>query len=113
MRARGHVVIEILTRVFLFADATLTRLELAQKRPAHARAINDCDLIVGSFGPFSDAGRAFAWDRSTGFQNLNARIPVDSGWKLKSAAALNNRGEIVGTGDPPGEEDGGFLLTPE
>lgn len=110
---RGHVVIDVLARVFLYADERSTRLELPSKGPTHAHAINDCDVIVGSFGPFSDADRAFAWEKSTGFQDLNARIPSDSGWKLESATGVNNRGEIIGKGDPPGEEDSGFLLLPE
>jgi len=110
---RGHTVIEASARTYLYADGQSTRIELPSKFPKHAHAINGCDIIVGSFGPFSDADRAFAWERSSGFQDLNTRIPSDSGWKLESATAINNRGEIAGKGDPPGDADGGFLLVPE
>jgi len=110
---RGHVIVEAVAKVFLYADATLTRLDLAPKHPSHPHAINDCDMVVGYFGPFSDAGRAFAWDRATGFQDLNTRIRSESGWKLEAAADINNRGDIVGKGDPPGKDETGFLLIAE
>lgn len=110
---RGHVIVEASAKAFLYADATLTRLDLAPKLPSHPHAINDCDIVVGYFGLFSDAGRAFAWERTTGFQDLNTRIPPGSGWKLESAIDINNRGDIVGKGDPPGKEETGFLLIPE
>jgi len=109
----AHVLVQVLSRVFLYSDGSLTRLDLAPKTPTHALAINDCDLVVGSFGPFADADLAFAWDKAGGFQNLNARIPADSGWKLEAAVGVNNRGQIVGKGDPPGKDNGGFLLIPE
>jgi uncharacterized membrane protein len=109
---RGHVVIEVPSRVFFFADDTLTRLDLAPKRASHPHAMNECDLVVGSFGPFSDAAGAFAWEASTGFTDLNKRIAPDSGWHLESATGINNRGDIVGKGDRPGKDEAGFLLIP-
>jgi hypothetical protein len=109
----GHVVIQVLSRTFLYADGHSTRLDLAPKSPSHPRAINGCDLIVGSFGPFSDADRAFVWAKSTGFRDLNTLISPASGWKLETAAGINRRGEIVGKGDPPGAEDSGYLLIPD
>jgi len=108
----GHVIVQAFSSVFFYVAGSLTRLSLSPKYPSHPRALNDCDIIVGSFGPFSDADRAFAWERTQGFLELNARIPADAGWKLKSATSINNRGEIVCKGAPPGEEDGGFLLIP-
>jgi uncharacterized membrane protein len=109
---RGHVVVQAFPGVFLYAEGSLARLTLAPKYPSHPRAINDCDAIVGSFGPFSDADRAFGWDRTTGFQDLNTRIPAEAGWKLQSATGINNRGEIVGFGDAQGVDDAGFMLQP-
>jgi uncharacterized membrane protein len=109
----GHVVIQVLSRAFLYADGHSTRLDLAPKFPSHPHAINGCDLIVGSFGPFSDADHAFVWAKSTGFRDLNTLISPDSGWKLETAAGINQRGEIVGKGDPPGAQDSGYLLIPD
>ncbi len=108
----GQIVIETFPGVLLYRDGRWDRLRLAPKVPSHPHAINDCGVIVGSFGPYSDADRAFAWEESAGFQDLNALIPADSGWTLESASGINNRGEIVGKGDAEGKQDGGFLLVP-
>jgi uncharacterized membrane protein len=107
-----HVVIQAFSGVYLYSVESSIHLALTSKFPSHPQAINDCDVIVGSFGPFADADRAFVWDKSLGFQDLNTLIPSDSGWKLKSATGINDRGEIVGKGEPKGEEDSGFLLIP-
>ena len=110
---RGHVLIEAPSGALFHAEGSSMRLKLAAKTPSHPRALNDCDVVVGSFGPFSDASRAFVWERSQGFQDLNSLIPPDSGWKLESAAGINNRGEIVGKGDSKHHDNSGFLLIPD
>jgi uncharacterized membrane protein len=109
----GHVVVQAFSDVFLHADGSLTRLELSPRYPSQPRALNNCGVIVGSFGPFSDAERAFIWEKARGFRDLNSYIASDSGWKLESATSINNRGEIVGRGDYKGRDDTGFLLIPE
>lgn len=109
----GQVLVQAFSEVFLYAGATLTRLELSPQYPSHPHAMNDSNTIVGSFGPFADAERAFAWDKSHGFQDLNTHIASDSGWKLESATSINNQGEIVGRGDYKGQDDTGFLLIPD
>ena len=109
----GHVVVQAFSDVFLYASGSLTRLELSTRYPSQPRAINNCDIIVGSFGPFADAERAFVWEKERGFRDLNTRIPPDSGWKLESATSINDHGEIVGRGDYKGQDDAGFLLIPE
>jgi uncharacterized membrane protein len=110
--SRGDVVIQGFPEVLLYRDGHLRRLKLAPRLPSHARALNDCGVIVGSFGPYADADRAFRWDESSGFSDLNALIPAGSGWTLESATGINNRGEIVGKGDNGGTDDSGFLLVP-
>jgi len=109
----GHVVIESFPGILFYDAGSLISVRLAPKFPSHPRAINDCDVMVGAYGPFADAYRAFAWEKSGGFFDLNSRIAPGVGWKLESATGINNRGEIVGKGDPPGAEDTGFLLIPE
>ncbi len=112
MNSRGDVIIQALSRVYLFSSTGLVRLPLAPKFPSHARAINDHGVVVGSYGPFSDADRAFLWSPSSGFVDLNRLLaPSAAGWKLESASGINNRGEIVGRGDQQ-QEDIGFLLVP-
>jgi uncharacterized membrane protein len=109
----GHVVIQAFTEVYLYADGKLTQIGLSSKFPGQPRAINNCDVIVGSFGPFADANRAFLWEKSNGFRDLNSLVPSDSGWKLEAATGINDHGEIVGWGDYRGEDDTGFLLVPQ
>ena len=113
INAQGHVVVEAFPEVFLYAGGSLTHLDLSPRYPSQPRAINNCDVIVGSFGPFADADRAFIWEKSRGFSDLNTRIASDSGWKLEAATSINDDGEIVGWGDRKGEDDTGFLLIPE
>jgi probable HAF family extracellular repeat protein len=110
---RGVVVIESLGRVFLHDSSGLERLALAPKGPSHPRAINGCGVVVGAFGPFSDAAHAFVWSRAAGFADLNGRLSADTeGWKLEAASGINDRGEIVGRGDTRQADDVGFLLIP-
>jgi probable HAF family extracellular repeat protein len=108
----GHVVIESFPHVFLYKDGKLEHLGLSVKYPNYAKAINNCDAVVGAFGPFSDAYRAFLWGRTAGFHDLNTLV-TDPGWKLEMATSINNRGEIVGYGDHGSDEDAGFLLVPQ
>ena len=61
-----------------------------------AQAMNNCDFVVEGYGANFDKYRAFLWNAAAGFQDLNSLIPSDSGWTLKSATAINDRGEIVG-----------------
>jgi uncharacterized membrane protein len=113
INAQGHVVVQAFSDVFLYTGGTLTHLELSAQYPNQPRAINGCDVIVGSFGPFADAERAFIWEKSRGFRDLNSLIASDSGWKLESATSINDHGEIVGRGDSKGQDDAGFLLVPD
>ncbi len=113
INVRGHVLIEAPSGALFYAEGSSMPLKRAAKTPTHPRALNDCDVIVGSFGPFSDASRAFVWEKSLGVQDLNSLVPASSGWKLESAAGINNRGEIVGKGDWNHEDNSGFMLIPE
>jgi hypothetical protein len=77
-----------------------------------AEGISDRSQIVGAAfnSDFSDF-HAFMWP-SSGSQgiDLNTVIPSDSGWELLVARAINNRGEIVGTGFFNGAEHGYVLI---
>jgi probable HAF family extracellular repeat protein len=113
INALGHVVIQAYPSVFLYAHGGSTQLRLSPRHPSQPRAINDCDIVVGSFGPNSDANHAFAWDRKSGFRDLNKLLSDDtSGWKLAAASDINDLGEIVGTGEKGTLRDVGFLLMP-
>ena len=112
VNARGEAVVQSLRWTYWYGAAGLTRLELSPRFPAHPRALNGCGILVGSFGPFSDKDRAFAWSASQGFLDLNTRLGESPGWKLEAAYGINDRGSIVGKGDVGGEQEVGFLLSP-
>ena len=50
-------------------------------------------------------------DSGVQMQDLNTQVDPASGWNLQDATAINNLGEIVGTGQL-GNQTHGFLLTP-
>lgn len=52
---------------------------------------------------------AFIWKNGL-MTDLNSLIPIDSGWILTAASAINDKGDIVGTGLLGGQVHG-FLLT--
>jgi probable HAF family extracellular repeat protein len=90
----------------------LQHLELSGKFYNSVQAMNDCDVVVGAYGPDSEHYRAFLWAPPTGFRDLNSLVPGDSGWHLQSAAAIDNQGAIAGSGELRGD-DRGFLLIPQ
>lgn len=80
---------------------------------SEALAINTAGNIVGWSG--SDAygqrtGAAFLYTRGK-MLDLNACLAPGSGWKLLRAEAINDRGQIAGTGEHSGHL-AVFLLTP-
>jgi uncharacterized membrane protein len=105
----GNILLQVGSEGYLEQAGNLQRLELSAKFYNNIHAMNNCDFVVGGYGPDSD--RAFLWTAAAGFQDLNSLIPSDSGWTLKSAFAINDRGEIVGRGNFH-HNDTGFLLIP-
>lgn len=76
-------------------------------------AINTLGQIVGfSIDNHANPDRAVLYQPGTGFIDLNASIPNDSGWTLQSANAINDNGQIVGGGVHNGKNRA-FLLTPQ
>lgn len=108
----GHVLVQGLqSGLVLYLESGRTiRLPIPNQQPADGRALNNRDEVVGGYGAFSDANRAFLWSEKEGFQDLNHLIAPGSGWKLKMATGINDAGQIVGIGDHNGKEDVGFLL---
>jgi probable HAF family extracellular repeat protein len=82
---------------------------------SEANGINKWGQVVGSSGPIfsstGNSGAAFLYSDGK-LRNLNDMIPANSGWVLLDAAAINNRGQIVGTGLLNGE-GAAFLLSPD
>jgi len=110
----GHVVVYAFTTgSWFYRDGKSTKMDLSKRWPSQPRALNGCDVVVGSFGANSDESEAFVWDEKEGFRNLNDLVAKNTGWKLEVASSVNERGEIAGWGDHGGDEDAGFLLIPE
>lgn len=114
MNQSGDIVVQLFPDdLMLYHDGAMKRLALSDKRPAaHPRAMNDCKVIVGEFGPFGDADRAFVWSEAQGFRDLNDLIGEHKGWVLQAATGINEAGEVVGVAEH-NREEAGFLLIPE
>lgn len=70
-----------------------------------AHGINDAGQVVGS----SESG-AFLWQGGV-VKALADLLPIGSGWNLQQAWAINNSGQIVGSGSLNGP-GGAYLLSP-
>ena len=94
------------TTAFFWRSGKMRSLgALPGSKNSTAFGINDSAEIVGT----SDA-RAFLWQQGR-MLDLNASLPNASGWTLEEARAINNKGQIVGSGKLRGQEHM-FLLTP-
>jgi probable HAF family extracellular repeat protein len=64
-----------------------------------AFGVNMHSQVVGwSWLNQNGLSHAFVWTLQDGMDDLNNLIPANSGWVLTRAAAINDNGEIVGTG---------------
>src|ERR1035437_7620868 len=68
--------------------------------------INNKGQVVG------ESGHAFVWSQTAGIQDLNNLIDPTSGWTLIYAYAINDSGQITGSGLINGQSHA-FLLTPQ
>ena len=94
------------TAAFLWRSGKMISLgTLPGSKSSAAFGINDSAAIVGT----SD-NRAFLWEQGR-MRDLNAALPAGSGWTLEKAKAINNKGQIIGTGTLNGQAHM-FLLTP-
>ncbi|HEY2119930.1 MAG TPA: hypothetical protein VGH37_12145 [Candidatus Acidoferrum sp.] len=80
-----------------------------------ALGINDLGDVVGNSqyaNNYSSGEHAFIWSKEKkGMRDLNDLIPRDSRWMLFDARAINNQGQIVGSGIV-NQQTHAFLLTP-
>jgi probable HAF family extracellular repeat protein len=96
----------------MWQDGTIIDLGKLAGISAGVNDVNDLGQVVGS-APISVYGAAaFLWQNGT-MTDLNALIdpllPPNSGWILTEATAINNAGQIVGSGLHNGHYDA-FLL---
>lgn len=91
---------------FLYSAGSVTDLGTLGGNCA-AYDINDPGLIVGLCG---FPGRAFLYFDGS-MIDLNTVVTHGAGWNLQNANAINNNGQIVGSGIFNGQQRA-FLLTP-
>jgi len=77
---------------------------------SRAVCINNHGAVVGSVGN-SSVDDGMLWTASDGMRPLTDLVGIQSGWTFSGASAINDAGEITGTGILNGEPRG-FLLTP-
>jgi hypothetical protein len=107
----GHILLQVGDEGYLYVTGQPRHLGLSGKGHTGVQALNDCDVVIGGYGPVAERYHAFVWSQAQGFKDLDSLLPADSGWKLRSATAINDRGEIVGSGKWHGAKRG-FLLLP-
>ena len=101
-----------LYHAFLY-DGTMHDLGILPGRTStSAHAINSFGQIVGNtFTPLASNWHATYYDSVRGMLDLNTVIPPSSGWELQQGDAINDYGQIMGTGLIGGQTHT-FLLTP-
>jgi probable HAF family extracellular repeat protein len=99
------------TAAFLWQSGAMERIPLAESRYSAAYGINNLGQVVGRmYPPGLVPPRAFLFSGGVA-ADLNDLISGDLGWVLTSAYAINDAGQIVGTGTYGGDSRM-FLLTP-
>jgi probable HAF family extracellular repeat protein len=96
---------------FLY-DGTMHDLGSLGGNFCEGESINSAGAVVGGslvsiFGP----SHAFLYTHESGMVDINTLINPLSGWLLTGATAINDAGQITGSGQIAGEEHA-FLLTP-
>ncbi|MFT3858232.1 MAG: hypothetical protein QM742_12275 [Aquabacterium sp.] len=101
-------------RAMLFAGQSWTDLGALDAYSSMAMGINNRNDVVGTLNYYTPWGdetqEAFAYVDGQ-MRKLGSLIDPASGWQLKAAMDINDRGQIVGYGVFNGQERG-FLLTP-
>jgi len=99
------------THAFIYNNGTMTDLGTLGGGVSGASAINTAGQVVGYATDTNEVSNAFLYEGSK-LVNLNDFIPPGSGWtNLSSADAINDAGQIAGSGFLADGSYHGYLLT--
>ncbi|HTH48404.1 MAG TPA: immunoglobulin domain-containing protein, partial [Candidatus Limnocylindria bacterium] len=117
INASGHAVGEMsltagsaLKHAFRYTGGGLEDLGTLGGTSSSAYDLNATDQVVGTSTTASGEAHAFVWQGGV-MTDLNTLLPSGSGWVLTRANAINDLGQIVGTGILNGTAHA-FLLSP-
>jgi probable HAF family extracellular repeat protein len=104
---------QVPSRAFLVSEGSkLQEIGSAGSPKSFALGVNDAGEVVGAAEFAGSAGpRAFLFKNGK-LIDLNSQINFTLGWTLQNATAINDSGEIVGSGLTPRGKIHAFLLTP-
>ena len=112
LTAEGHHAYRWNPTTFNGASGTVQDLGTLGGNLAIGYGINASGQVAGfSYLPGDADTHAFLYTSDIGMVDLNTLIDPLSGWELLEARALNDRGQITGTGTINGDQHA-FLLTP-
>lgn len=97
---------------FLYSKGGLTDLQTLGGLSSIAYGINNSGQVVGmsTTNTFSGNPDAFVSSGGNPMQDLNLLIQNNPGWRLLSARAINDSGQIVGYGTDPAGNQHAFLF---
>ena len=95
---------------FLYEHGFMTDLGDLGGGQSVARGVNERGHVVGTSNRTDGTMTTFIWARGE-MKDLNLSLIESEGWYISEAAAINNSGEIVGTGLIDGESHA-ILLVP-
>jgi probable HAF family extracellular repeat protein len=98
-------------KAFLYTAGHMIDLGDLGDDPTRANDLNDSDQVVGNASISEHVFDAFLWEKGT-MEDLNNLIPKDSGWHIRQAYAINNKGEIVCEGTQELYKEHLLLLEP-
>ncbi|WP_221054536.1 VPLPA-CTERM sorting domain-containing protein [Methylomonas koyamae] len=100
------------THAFLYSNGAMQDLGTLGGTYSAASGINASGQVVGNAYTAGDAAASHAFLYSNGVMtDLNTLIAANSGWTLQLAAAINDQGQIVGSGINAQSKIHAFLLT--
>jgi RNA polymerase sigma factor (sigma-70 family) len=98
------------TQPFAWENGHVRWLTLGESKSAGPSAINNAGQIVGTARARDNLSYACLWDGDT-LLDLNEVVKMEPGWRLTTASAVNDRGQILARATHAGQWRD-YLLTP-